>query len=93
MVTRSGKRLDGELVVSTATTSHLEDELQPVTADELDIDDAAHILDEIQRMMWWDDENGCWDPDKEVSGADVIEHIGALFAEHGMVPGGDDGDE
>jgi len=85
---RRGRDLGVGLVVNRATTSHLEDPNQPATADEVDIDELAHAMDEMQRMLWWDDGLGDWDAGKEVDASEVLEHLTALMSEMGLRPGG-----
>lgn len=90
---RKGRKLDVEMEVATATSSHIEDPNQPATADEVDVDVLALIMDEMQRFLWWDDGAGCWNPDKTVEDAEVREHLTALMTEHGLRPGGDDDED
>lgn len=45
--------------------------------------DAVEIVNGIRRMMYVD-ENGNWNEDQEISGADFVADVCSLFAEHGL---------
>lgn len=50
---------------------------------------ATHLMDLVSRLQvrcYYDEKEEQWDPDNEVSGADLADFLGQLLEAHGLVP-------
>jgi hypothetical protein len=57
----------------------------PISVDSVSAREAREMIGQIQKMLWYDFANECWDPDKEWD-MGTLEYISGVLSDLGLSP-------